>query len=71
VLRGHCPGVCEHAHGEGTDQKALVKLIEQVPIDRLIEPGEVSSLIGEMYRNEAINGETFFIHGGLRLGSKG
>jgi hypothetical protein len=25
----------------------------------------------KMYRNEALAGETFFIHGGLRLGSKG
>jgi len=32
---------------------------------------EVTSLIGEIYRNEALAEETFFIHGGLRLGSKG
>ena len=42
-----------------------------MPVGRLVEPAEVASLIGELYRNEAIAGETFFIHGGLRLGSRG
>lgn len=56
---------------KGMNQKALEKILENVPIKRLIEPEEVASLIGEMYRNEAINGETYFLHGGLRLGSKG
>ncbi len=49
----------------------LSKIIEQVPIGRLVEPEEVASLVGELYRNEALAGEVFFIHGGLRLGSKG
>jgi 3-oxoacyl-[acyl-carrier protein] reductase len=56
---------------KGMNQKALDKILENVPIKRLVEPEEVASLIGEMYRNEAINGEVYFIHGGLRLGSKG
>jgi 3-oxoacyl-[acyl-carrier protein] reductase len=47
------------------------KVIEQVPIGRLIEPDEAASLVGELYRNESLAGEVFFIHGGLRLGSKG
>ena len=47
------------------------KIIDQVPIGRLIEPEEVISLVLEFYRNEAMAGETVFIHGGLRLGSKG
>ena len=55
----------------GMNQKALDTIIENVPIKRLIEPAEVSSLIGELYRNEAINGEVYFIHGGLRLDSRG
>jgi 3-oxoacyl-[acyl-carrier protein] reductase len=42
-----------------------------VPIGRLIEPQEVAQLVGDIYRNEALAGEVFFIHGGLRLGSKG
>ncbi len=46
-------------------------IIEQVPIGRLVEPEEVVSLVGELYRNEALAGEVYFIHGGLRLGSKG
>ena len=52
-------------------QETLEKILAQVPIGRLVEPAEVASLIGELFRNEAIAGDTFFIHGGLRLGSKG
>ena len=37
----------------------------------LIEPQEVAQLVGDIYRNESLAGEVFFIHGGLRLGSKG
>ena len=53
------------------NQKALEKILDNVPIGRLIEPDEVASLVGELYRNEALAGDVFFIHGGLRLGSKG
>ncbi|MFP3867767.1 MAG: SDR family NAD(P)-dependent oxidoreductase [Desulfobacteraceae bacterium] len=55
----------------GMKQSALEKILDQVPIGRLIEPAEVASLIGELYRNEAMAGEVYFIHGGLRLGSRG
>jgi 3-oxoacyl-[acyl-carrier protein] reductase len=65
------PGYVGTPMVKGMDQKALGKILEQVPIGRLIEPAEVASLIGEIYRNEALAGDTFFIHGGLRLGSKG
>lgn len=51
--------------------KVQDKIIEQVPIGRLIEPEEVAAFIGELYRNEALAGDVYFIHGGLRLGSKG
>lgn len=53
------------------DDKVLDKIVSQVPISRLIEPAEVVSMVAELYRNEAMTGETVFIHGGLRLGSKG
>jgi 3-oxoacyl-[acyl-carrier protein] reductase len=65
------PGYVGTPMVKGMDQKALGKILEQVPIGRLVEPAEVASLIGELYRNEAMAAETFFIHGGLRLGSKG
>jgi 3-oxoacyl-[acyl-carrier protein] reductase len=65
------PGYVGTPMVRGMDQKALGKILDQVPIGRLVEPAEVASLIGELYRNEAISGETYFIHGGLRLGSKG
>jgi 3-oxoacyl-[acyl-carrier protein] reductase len=51
--------------------KVLDKIVEQVPIGRLVEPEEVAAFVGELYRNEALAGDVFFIHGGLRLGSKG
>jgi 3-oxoacyl-[acyl-carrier protein] reductase len=65
------PGYVGTPMVKGMDQKALDKILAQVPLGRLVEPAEVASLIGELYRNEALSGETFFIHGGLRLGSKG
>jgi 3-oxoacyl-[acyl-carrier protein] reductase len=53
------------------NQKALDMIVDQVPIGRLIEPEEVAALVGELYRNEALAGDVFYIHGGLRLGSRG
>ena len=65
------PGYVGTAMVKRMNQKALDKILSNVPIGRLIEPEEIASLVGEIYRNEALAGETFFIHGGLRLGSKG
>jgi 3-oxoacyl-[acyl-carrier protein] reductase len=65
------PGYVGTAMVKGMNQKALDYILGQVPIGRLIEPEEVAQLVGDIYRNEALAGETFFIHGGLRLGSKG
>ncbi len=55
----------------GMNQKALARILDQVPIGRLIEPVEVASLVGELYRNEAMAGDVYYIHGGLRIGSRG
>ena len=65
------PGYVGTAMVKGMNQKALEKIVSQVPIGRLIEPEEVAQLVADIYRNEALAGEVFFIHGGLRLGSKG
>ncbi len=65
------PGYVGTAMVKGMNQKALDKILSQVPIGRLIEPEEVAALVGDIYCNEALAGEVFFIHGGLRLGSKG
>ncbi len=65
------PGYVATPMIKNMNQAALEKILAEVPIGRLVEPAEVVSLIGEIYRNEAIAGETFFIHGGLRLGSRG
>ncbi len=65
------PGYVATSMVKGMDGKALTKILDDVPIGRLVEPEEIASLICELYRNEAIAGEVFFIHGGLRLGSRG
>ena len=65
------PGYCATPILEGMNQKALDKILQDVPIGRLIQTEEVASLVTELYRNEALAGEVFFINGGLRLGSKG
>jgi 3-oxoacyl-[acyl-carrier protein] reductase len=65
------PGYVGTAMVKGMDQKALEKILSDVPIGRLIDPQEVASLVGELYKNEALAGDVYFIHGGLRLGSRG
>lgn len=65
------PGYVGTPMVKSMNQKALDGILGQVPIGRLIEPEEVASLVGELYRNEALAGDVFYIHGGLRLGSKG
>jgi len=65
------PGYVGTPMVKGMNQKALEKILAQVPIGRLIEPEEVAALVGDIYRNEALAGDVFYIHGGLRLGSKG
>ncbi|MGD8959078.1 MAG: SDR family NAD(P)-dependent oxidoreductase, partial [Desulfobacteraceae bacterium] len=58
------PGYVGTAMVKGMNQKALDNILSQVPIGRLIEPEEVAQLVGDIYRNEALAGEVFFIHGG-------
>ncbi len=65
------PGYVGTEMVKNMNQKALDKILAEVPIGRLIEPEEVAVLACDIYRNEALAGETYFIHGGLRLGSRG
>jgi 3-oxoacyl-[acyl-carrier protein] reductase len=65
------PGYVGTSMVQSMDSKVLGKILDQVPIGRLIDPYEIASLVGEFYRNEAIAGEVFYITGGLRLGSRG
>lgn len=65
------PGYTGTAMVKGMNQAALDKIVGEVPIGRLVEPEEVAFLVGQLYQNEALAGETYFIHGGLRLGSRG
>ncbi len=65
------PGYVGTPMVKGMNQSALDKILGDVPIGRLIEPEEVASLVCEIFRNEALAGDVYFIHGGLRLGSRG
>jgi 3-oxoacyl-[acyl-carrier protein] reductase len=65
------PGYVETPMMKSMNEKALSKVLDQVPIGRLIDPYEIATLVGELYRNEALAGDVFYIHGGLRLGSRG
>jgi 3-oxoacyl-[acyl-carrier protein] reductase len=65
------PGYVRTPILENMKQSALEKIIGEVPVGRLIEPEEIASLAAELYRNEALAGDVYFIHGGLRLGSRG
>ncbi|WDP90087.1 MAG: SDR family NAD(P)-dependent oxidoreductase [Desulfobacter sp.] len=65
------PGYVGTEMVKNMNQNALERILAEVPIGRLVAPEEVASLACEIYKNEALAGETFFIHGGLRLGSKG
>ena len=65
------PGYVGTSMVKGMNQKALDKILQEVPIGRLIEPEEVASFACDIYRNEALAGEVYYIHGGLRLGSRG
>jgi 3-oxoacyl-[acyl-carrier protein] reductase len=65
------PGYVATPMVKNMNPKVLGKVLEQVPIGRLIDPDEVASFVGDIFKNEALAGEVFFIHGGLRLGSKG
>ncbi|MFP4392845.1 MAG: SDR family oxidoreductase, partial [Desulfohalobiaceae bacterium] len=65
------PGYVATEMVKNMNQKALDKILENVPMQRLVDPEEVASLVGELYSNEALSGEVYYIHGGLRLGSKG
>ena len=65
------PGLVNTPMVQNMNQKAMDKILAEVPIGRLIEPEEVATLVCDIFRNEALAGETYFIHGGLRLGSRG
>jgi 3-oxoacyl-[acyl-carrier protein] reductase len=65
------PGLVNTPMVKKMNRQAMDKILAEVPIGRLIEPEEVATLACDIYKNEALAGETFFIHGGLRLGSKG
>jgi 3-oxoacyl-[acyl-carrier protein] reductase len=49
---------------EEINQKVLEKILANVPICRLVDSMEVTSWACELYRNEALIEEVFFMHGG-------
>ncbi|THB64507.1 MAG: SDR family NAD(P)-dependent oxidoreductase [Spirochaetaceae bacterium] len=65
------PGYTATAMTAGMNQEALAAIEATIPIGRMNHAEEIVSAMLELYRNEAIAGEVLFVHGGLRLGSKG
>ena len=62
---GIAPGYVKTPLLEKMNQDALVKLLSQVHVGRLIEPDEIASLIQHIIENESLNGTTIEITGGL------
>ena len=62
---GIAPGYTATPMLTGMNQDALKTLLADVPIGRLVEPGEVASLIAHCAENNALNATTIEITGGL------
>lgn len=62
---GIAPGYTATPMLTGMNQAALHAILEDVHIDRLIEPNEIAELIAHCVSNEAINATTIEITGGL------
>lgn len=65
------PGYTATAMTAGMNQEALAAIEADIPIGRMNQAEEIVSAMLELYHNEAIAGEVLFVHGGLRLGSRG
>lgn len=62
---GIAPGYTATPMLTGMNQAALHTILEDVHIDRLIEPEEIADLIAHCVSNEALNATTIEITGGL------
>jgi 3-oxoacyl-[acyl-carrier protein] reductase len=62
---GIAPGYTATPMLTGMNQAALHTILEDVHIDRLIEPDEIAELIAHCVSNEALNATTIEITGGL------
>ncbi len=62
---GIAPGFVGTTILKGMNQNALSGLLQDVHLDRLIEPEEVAALIMHCIENEAINATTIEVTGGL------
>lgn len=62
---GIAPGYTATPMLTGMNQAALHAILEDVHIDRLIEPDEIAALIAHCVSNEALNATTIEITGGL------
>jgi 3-oxoacyl-[acyl-carrier protein] reductase len=62
---GIAPGFVGTTILKGMNQEALAAILQDVHLNRLIEPEEIAALILHCIENEAINGATLEITGGL------
>lgn len=62
---GIAPGYTATPMLTGMNQEALKAILQDVHLDRLVEPEEIASLIGHCIENQALNATTLEITGGL------
>lgn len=62
---GIAPGYVETPILEGMSDQALAKVLENVPLGRLIRTDEITALLRHVLENEAIDGTTIEIAGGV------
>lgn len=65
------PGYTKTAMTAGMNQAALEAIGKTIPVGRMAEADEIVSMMLELYRNEAVSAEVYFVSGGLRLDSRG
>jgi len=67
---GIAPGYAATPILKGMNQKALEAILKDVHIDRLVEPDELAATIKHVMENEAIDGTTIEVTGGVTYGAR-
>jgi 3-oxoacyl-[acyl-carrier protein] reductase len=67
---GIAPGYAATPILKGMNQKALEGILKDVHIDRLVEPDELAATIKHVVENEAIDGTTIEVTGGVTYGAR-
>lgn len=66
-VAGIAPGYLNTEMVAAVKPEALEKIVDQVPVKRLGEPGEISATVRFIIENDFLNGRVLEIDGGLRI----